>query len=1345
MALTQKARTQIKSFVQKAKSLLMKEFAAQLQQHYGIRPDGSSVLVEELTSKDGSIIQTARLLRERLAYLEETIAGKNKKQETVEQLVREQAFTILNRFAALRMAEERNIIREAVRKGYSSEGFQVFDQLTGGAQSAEQFVRYTWYIKAVFDELAIDLPAVFDRFSPYALLFPSEKVLLELLDIIDDEDLHIFREEGQQPINLWKEDETIGWIYQYYNSREEISAMREASGAPRNSRELAVRNQFFTPRYVVQFLVDNSLGRQWYEMNQGNTALVNDCQYLVKREQEIFLAKGEDLPEAKIEGAHYVEHRSLKDPREILMLDPACGSMHFGLYCFDLFEKIYTEAWDNHPELMPDLRDQYLREDFIKQIPEMIIRYNIHGVDIDPRAIQIAGLSLWLRAQKSYDALGLQAQDRPAISKSNLVVAEPMPGDVNMLSEFTKGLPGPIGKLVRVIWDKMKLAGETGLLLKIEEELKKEIEIAREEYKEFKKTSAQTAMFDTPEKSKTAEMAAIYGKGQKISKDFFDTAEEEVLKALKSFSENAEGQHAFQKLLFAEDTARGFAFIELCRKRYDVITQNPPFGSTTINTKSKLVKEYPLTKDNLAAIFVDRCIELLIENGSVGSITTRSPFYLGSFKKWRSNVLIPNRMIQYFADFGSEVLDATVETSAYVISRQPIQRSVFIDLTMTDMKASELLMAINEPENIRNYSVELSTLLNFPNTPLCYWVDKSTVQLFEDAEKFESTTRTVRKGICTSDNFRYTRNYWEIDPLSIGINVNDFLSNKRWGGFINTESSIRFVYEPSQLMNWQLDGVEVKAMQSQMHGNYSKRINSESSYFKTGLSWAFRTSTFQPHIVPPGSMCTSGRFLGDLEEDEENIEFTCGIWNSVYFDYMIKLCLEASSGNPKFINGVINKIPHPYFPEEFKNNIIAIQRECYNLMLKTISFRENSYLFMNNDAFTGTITIDEYCNTLLNDLSNSKAKYLKQLERLNQEVFNFFHIASNEQDIIRLSASRLTTGEEGDEFNLTNVVIKENIFAVLVAVCFGRIDQRLLKFSRKEMFDHSPFLNRYGNPFLIKLNKNLKSVVLKKEWNEIDRILDKQMLVQPLDEIIEPRTIVNELQKVIKFFWPESHNTIEEELLEHFKAHDLSEIFVKHSKFFDAHLKDYSRNKRISPIYWHMGVPSGKFNVWVYYPKLNSNSLYKIVNELVEPKLEEVQKDIASIEMGGSAKELNEQQTLRDELLDFKGELLRVAQLPYKPMQDDGVLITAAPLHNLFRHTRWRKSTEDCWKKLEKGDYDWAHLAYSIWPDRVANKCKKELSMAIAHGLEDICEIKPKETKPRTKKGVAVKTQNKLL
>ncbi|MBM4287350.1 MAG: hypothetical protein FJ135_04225 [Deltaproteobacteria bacterium] len=135
-------------------------------------------------------------------------------------------------------------------------------------------------------------------------------------------------------------------------------------------------------------------------------------------------------------------------------------------------------------------------------------------------------------------------------------------------------------------------------------------------------------------------------------------------------------------------------------------------------------------------------------------------------------------------------------------------------------------------------------------------------------------------------------------------------------------------------------------------------------------------------------------------------------------------------------------------------------------------------------------------------------------------------------------------------------------------------------------------------------------------------------------------------------------------------------------------------------------------------------------------EIDQLQKDLAQ---GGNASQRQKLETLLNfaqELRDFREELLRVAKLPYKPNLNDGVLITASPLWKLFRLPKWRKDLEDCWKKLAAGEYDWAHLAYSIWPDRVKDKCKKDKSLAIAHDLEDLYEEPPAAPKwVKRKKG----------
>ncbi len=118
---------------------------------------------------------------------------------------------------------------------------------------------------------------------------------------------------------------------------------------------------------------------------------------------------------------------------------------------------------------------------------------------------------------------------------------------------------------------------------------------------------------------------------------------------------------------------------------------------------------------------------------------------------------------------------------------------------------------------------------------------------------------------------------------------------------------------------------------------------------------------------------------------------------------------------------------------------------------------------------------------------------------------------------------------------------------------------------------------------------------------------------------------------------------------------------------------------------------------------------------------------------------LNEGRTFLGELRDFREELLRIAALPYKPDLNDGVIINAAPFHGLFRLRSWAKDTETVWKKLEKGDYDWAHLAYTLWPERVRETCKADRSIAIAHGLEDLCEAAPSTAMGKRKKGRRMK------
>ena len=198
--------------------------------------------------------------------------------------------------------------------------------------------------------------------------------------------------------------------------------------------------------------------------------------------------------------------------------------------------------------------------------------------------------------------------------------------------------------------------------------------------------------------------------------------------------------------------------------------------------------------------------------------------------------------------------------------------------------------------------------------------------------------------------------------------------------------------------------------------------------------------------------------------------------------------------------------------------------------------------------------------------------------------------------------------------------------------------------------------------------------------------------------------------------------------------------------FFAFHLQRYSKSRRKAPIYWPLATASGSYTLWVYYPSLNNQTLFIAVNDFLDGpngKLTQVSRECAELRIKGSGRSRDEEkqyetlQTFEQELTDLRDTLLKIAPI-YQPNHDDGVQITAAPLWPLFRHKPWKKVLKDTWSKLEKGDYDWAHLAMAYWPDRVREKCKTDKSLAIAHGLEDLYvepEAAPKKTRGKKNKG----------
>jgi hypothetical protein len=628
-------RAAIASTAQELRSALETEYLEQLEGAFDVHASG------EVASKPGAhLTSRERLTRSKIvSALEYHGTSGLDGAEAVSRFVRDAAFTTLNRFVALKMLEARQLVQQCVSRGPDSSGYREFVGLAPGVSALPDDAGYRVYLESLFDELATDIKVLFDRRDAASLLWPRHKAFEELIADLNHPQLDV----------VWADDETIGWFYQFFNTKEERERMRDESQAPRNSRELAVRNQFFTPRYVVQFLVDNTLGRMWTEM-LPNTKIGSACEYLVELE--------DDRPP-----------RALKDPRDFRILDPACGSGHFLLYSFDLLEHMYREAWELG--LAPSserasLRDEYPTSEALdRAIPALVIEENLHGVDIDSRAAQIAALALWLRAQRSWKEASVPATDRPAIRRTGIVVAEPMPGDAPMIDEFAAGLdPLLLGVLFRQIVASMRLAGELGTLVRPEVELADEIARARGEFVASRVRPQALPGFEARREQGELDLSGIDDDA------FFTEAEQRLIEALHAFSVGGAGGQSARRRLFADDAGQGVALLELVRERYDVVLMNPPFGAGSLRAKPAFDSAYPRTRNDVYAAFVERGIELLVPRGMLGAITSRTGFFLSSFQRWREEVILEEAPPLVFADLGQGVLDgAMVEVAAYCLVR----------------------------------------------------------------------------------------------------------------------------------------------------------------------------------------------------------------------------------------------------------------------------------------------------------------------------------------------------------------------------------------------------------------------------------------------------------------------------------------------------------------------------------------------------------------------------------------------------------------------------------------------------------------------------------------------------
>jgi Eco57I restriction-modification methylase len=1472
MSFDKATRNALAKMVGQVRERLKSDVMDQLRR-LGFQADGTVLDLNAIAGLSESEREAGQELRDQLAHFIslEDGAGAVRRQAAYERMAREIGFTTVNRLVALRMAEERGLIVESVAKGLASAGFQIYERVARDALGTRAET-YRAYLECLYDELVLDLPALFDRLTPESRIFPGERALEEVLTLLNDPVL----------AHLWKEDEAIGWVYQYYNDPAERKRMRDASQAPRNSRELAVRNQFFTPRYVVEFLTDNTLGRIWYETRRGGTRMADDCRYLVRRKHPIWLEVGHlelrpfdprshnggsggaserdmwtrpnttlvdwtaiaayaltvdgytyaqehdlgdigDLANSRLaeyretgtwrgsfeelrlclffeqrrwrhfgetpsgngltttqalhtaicdawdREADVIAYRAKKDPRDLKILDPACGSGHFLLYSFDLMATIYEEAWEDDRGPTSEVTGKRLCDDYSdlsalrRDVPGLILRYNLHGVDIDPRACQIAALALWLRAQRAYLELRLKPAERPQITKSHIVCAEPMPGEQGMLDEYLKRHVDPrLHELVRVIWAKMQLAGEAGTLLRIEEEIAEELRAARER-----------AQVDVP-----PVQVSLFQKGEPVvqqrmtfstaeDRAFWAEAERKLLAALRDYASQATNGHATQRRLFAEDVEQGFAFIDLCRQRFDVVLMNPPFGLGIPRHFASLDKSYPDTYVDMYASFVARGLELAI-HGRVGAITSRAFLTTKKLERWRRNSLISR--CEVLADLGAGVMDdARVEACAYTVTGVPSTSPTFeaMNARLLESKSDNILRFAQNPGQLA-YVPHRRRLLTLPGAKILYALPEKVSELLEQSARFEPEVGTARQGMTTFDDPRFLRLRWEVPAFAIG---RDHLWEPlaKGGEFAHYYSDIHL------LVKWCGNGAELAEVNREVNGQVAQSRQASSYFHRPGATYSKRSAKgFSARALPAGCIFgTKGPVV--LSESSVMPSYIVGWLNS----RLIRSLIHMQANFSEFNTGIIKALPWclPSNYDElvcWADSMIDAGRDAGRLSETDAYFCGWLTGGTLRDMLDGVATRRSNCASVISSLA----------VRFDQAIDMAYQVSGSDVEAA-ISGEEEDGLQESDEDDIiessgSDSGTRADVHAFLsqvVGIIFGRWDLRIVSGSVRvplpHIFDDLPVVS----PASLVDPEGLPATpggVVSVDWlcarPDAISLPPGETVRQPtipdneypiriawdgilVDDPEHPADIVRHVREVLAVLWPAENGAqaeaIEREACGIMGLRELREYFRQPQGLFEDHLKRYSKSRRQAPIYWPLSTASGSYTLWIYYHRLTSDTLYTAVNRYVDPKIAEVRRrvdeDMRTME-GASGRDasrlrvsVEQGQAFLRELHDFREELLRVAAQPYRPNLNDGVIITAAPLHRLFRLPRWEKDAKACWETLERGENDWAHLAYTLWPDRVREKCRSDKSLAIAHGLEELY-IEPPATakKARGRKASAL-------
>ena len=790
--LTQPVRNALKKMVLDLRALLEDDYRKQLVA-LGIREG----LVQPLPAGRTLSEPDQRTREVAIAVIEREVGGGASRAEAAETFVRDSAFTFLNRAVGLRCLEARGLLLvdgqpETVftldpARNASSLYWRVRNELPA-ATSPRDVWRET--LRRAGEAVSQQVRVLFDPQSEFAALFPQQATVQKVAEALNAPEV---------PAAAYLQDEFVGWVYQYYNTREKQKVYDKLAkgGKIERPEELAAATCLYTERYMVDYLLQNTLGALWVEMHPDSQ---------LPKQWPYYVQPPEGEPKVV---------RPAKPLRDVTLLDPAPGSGHFLVRAFDLLVAMYREEGREAEE----------------EIPHLILERNLHGIDIDLRAVQLAALTLFL---KGCALAGPGFRPR----RLNLVPADVLlPGEEPpqaYLARF-KG-DRELVDLVKGIWRGLKNARTFGSLLHPERAVDEVVRRRREEDRR---------------------------KYPLLQRDdvHWDRWKNDLLAGLQDeFEREAQSADLGQRL-FGKEAAKGVSLVEALGIRYDVVVANPPYagtGNLGDQMKSFISKDYKEGGRDLYSAFIVRCLDFCLANGYVGMVTQQGWMFQSSLGKLRQRALQKTTVTtlshlgpRAFEEISGEVVNTVLFCVRAVPPAQNHRLVAFrlIGAGSPAEKSGLLLRSIAGSAPSIVFTPLQQRLLALPSSTFAYWLRPRFFDLLAQPPEGRIERQVfAAHGLGTRCDFMVVRFHWELSHRG-----------SRWFPYSKGGKYARWYgcnwYEVDYANGGQVIAEYLNDRYPYLKGNLSRLIADRSYYFRDGLCYSeMGRGSLGVRVMPPNSI-----------------------------------------------------------------------------------------------------------------------------------------------------------------------------------------------------------------------------------------------------------------------------------------------------------------------------------------------------------------------------------------------------------------------------------------------------------------------------------------------------------